>query len=226
MYGCLGGKKLGSSWRSWLLQSASLVAQLTPCLPTPAPPFDPSDKRGVSSTLDEGEGLTKVPRGSLSRVHTPRQLFCQSSSTGLSRGRHAFDLQPPCSLRTSFVPDNLLASHQPLEVLVGPGAMDVMESGSPQRYSQCGARGGRQPHSKTAAPCAKAKPKLKFPHSCGHQGLLAMEISVVPVQHCSLAGHGTYGSPHEFWEVFSFLPQHGAGESHVSVATNRPWEED
>lgn len=57
------GGKLGSSWRSWLLQSASQVAQLTPCLPTPAPAFDPSDKQGASSMLDGGEGLTKVPRG-------------------------------------------------------------------------------------------------------------------------------------------------------------------
>lgn len=34
----------------------------------------------------------------------------------------------PTSLRTSFVPDNLLASHQPLEVPVGPGGMDVVGS--------------------------------------------------------------------------------------------------
>lgn len=46
--------------------------------------------------------------------------------------------------------------------------------------------------SRSPAACAKAKPKLKFPHSHGHQGLLAMEMSVVLVQHCSLAGHGTY----------------------------------
>lgn len=55
-----------------------------------------------------------------------------------------------------------------------------------------GQGGGRQPCSRTPASCAKAKPKLKFPHSHGHQGLLAMEMSVVLVQHCSLAGHGTY----------------------------------
>lgn len=45
--------------------------------------------------LDGGEGLTKLPRGSRGRVHAPRQLFCQSSSAGLFRGRRVFDLQPP-----------------------------------------------------------------------------------------------------------------------------------
>lgn len=69
-----------------------------------------------------------------------------------------------------------------------------------------GQGGGRELCSRTAVPGTKAKPKLKFPHFHGHQSILAMEMSVVLVQHCSLAGHGTYGSPREFWEVFSFLP--------------------
>lgn len=45
-------------------------------------------------------------------------------------------------------------------------------------------------------------------------------VSVVPVQRCSLAGHGAYRSPREFWEVFSSPPpQRGAEESCVSAAT-------
>lgn len=132
---------MGSSRRSWLPQSASLVAQLTPCLPTPAPAFDPSDKWGTSSMLDGEEGLRKVPRGSRGWVHALRQLFCQSSSTGCPEASVHLICSPCPSLGTSFVPDNLLASHQPLEVLAGSRAMDVMGSGSSQRNSQHGTRG-------------------------------------------------------------------------------------
>lgn len=51
-----------------------------------------------------------------------------------------------------------------------------------------GQGGGRQPRSRTAAPCTKAKPKLKFSHSHGHQGLLAMEMSVVSPSAALLPG--------------------------------------
>lgn len=38
----------------------------------------------------------KVPRGELRLgSRAARQLFCQSSSAGLFRARHVFDLQPP-----------------------------------------------------------------------------------------------------------------------------------
>lgn len=88
-----------------------------------------------------------------------------------------------------------------------------------------GQGGGRELCSRTAAPGTKAKPKLKFPHFHGHQSILAMEMSVVLVQHCSL-GTGLTGAHVSFGKSFHSFPQQGAGESRVSVATDGRTGED
>lgn len=96
-------KKSGSSWRSWLPQSASQVAQLTPCLPSRPLPLIPVTSRELQVFSVGEKGCRRCPGGSRGRVQAPRLLFCRSGSAALLRGRRAFDSQlPPHSLSASF----------------------------------------------------------------------------------------------------------------------------
>lgn len=89
-----GGKRSwSSSWRSWLPQSASQVAQLTPLPPTPAPVFDLSDRQGALSMLEGGKGLMEAPWGSHGWVHMRHSSF---SLLGFSkRDVHLICSPPP-----------------------------------------------------------------------------------------------------------------------------------
>lgn len=200
-----GGKRSwSSSWRSWLPQSASQVAQLTPLPPTPAPVFDLSDRQGALSMLEGGKGLMEAPWGSHGWVHMRHSSF---SLLGFSkRDVHLICSPPRPGLRTAFLPDNSLASHQPLEVPVGPGGGGCGgETGPLEVWSSLhGARGwwagllwDPKPAGTPSSPCqAKAKPKL--PPSPWPPGPPHCWVTLVPVQHCFLAHTGLTGAHMSF----------------------------